>query len=117
MEFTLKARIAPPGQHRVILTGVEETTGQFGGPAFRWVFTVQEGPHAGTELIKVTGTEPRLGTSLGDLLGQLYCRELRQGETLDPIADLLGKPFVAFAIPGSHSNGAVIQTIRPASAL
>jgi hypothetical protein len=113
--FTLRTRLAPPGQHRAVLASIEETTGKFGGPAYRWVFTVKGGPNDGTELVKVTGTEARLGSSLGDLLQQLYHRELRQGETVDPVADLIGKEFLVFAVPGNDGSGAVIQTIRPAA--
>lgn len=112
--FTMKTRIAPPGQHRVALTAVEETTGQYGGPALKWVFAVRGGPHAGTELVKITGTDPRLGSTLGDLLCGLYGRSLVPGETVDPAADLAGREFDAFAVPG-NGTGAVLQTIRPAA--
>jgi hypothetical protein len=114
MGFTVRTRIAPPGQHRVVLSAIEETTSQYGGPALRWTFTVRGGPHDGSELLKVTGIELRIGSSFGDLLRQLYGRELQPGEVVDPVADLIGKEFHAFAIPGSSGNGAVLQTIRPA---
>jgi len=93
---------------------MEDTAGLYKSPAYRWVFAVQGGPHTGTELVKITGTDPRLGTSLGDLLCQLYGRELQQGDSVDPAVDLAGRTFIAFAVPGDSGNGSILQTVRPA---
>ena len=111
MQMKVKNRIAPPGRHRVVLAAVEETTGQFNSPALRFLFAVVGGPHAGTELVKTTGAELRLGTQLGDLVGQLLGRELRPDESVN-LAELLGREFDAFAVPG-NGGGGVVQTVRP----
>lgn len=113
MAFLVKNRIAPPGTHVAELVGVEEVVGQYGKPALRWVFAVRGPDHAGQELVKVTGDQARLGTSLGDFLAQLYGRELRTGEAVDPLRDLVGQRFQVFAVPGANGDGAVIQTVKP----
>lgn len=115
MGFVVKGRIAPAGTHAAELVGYEPIEGQFGKPALRWTFVVRGGEHDGQELTKVTGEQVRLGTSLGDFLAQLYGRDLRTGEAVDPARDLVGRRFQVFAIPGSNGDGAVIQTVKPIS--
>ena len=113
MNFQIQAPIAPPGEHRVAFVRCEEVKeGKYGRPALRWIFQVQDGPYRGHELIRVTGYDPRLGTSLGELLQSLYGSELKEGETVDPVNDLRGQLFEVFAIPG-EGGGGLLQTIRP----
>lgn len=105
---------APPGKHTAILARVEETETAYGAArkwskGFRWTFVVQEGPHAGKELVKVTGADLRDGTALGDLVNSLYGRQINVGESVDPIADCVGKQYQVFATP--NGDGAVIATI------
>jgi hypothetical protein len=114
MSFVLKTRLAPAGRRRAVLMGFEEIDGPYSRPALRWTWRVEGGAHDGLELVKVTGTEFRLGTALGDLLEALYGRVLKEGDAVDLAADLVGKAFDVFAVPGQGS-GAVVQTIKPAS--
>ena len=74
MSFVLKTRLAPAGRHRTVLMGFEEIDGPYSRPALRWTWRVEGGAHEGLELVKVTGTEFRLGTALGDLLEALSGR-------------------------------------------
>jgi hypothetical protein len=114
MAFTLKTRLAPAGRHRAVLMGFEEIEGPYSRPAYRWTWRVRGDAHDGTELVKVTGCEFRLGSALGNLLEAMYGRPLGEGETVDPAADLVGKTFEIFAVPGPLA-GAAVQTVRPAS--
>lgn len=61
----------------------------------------------------MTGDQARLGTSLGDFLAQMYERDLKAGEPVDPVRDLVGRRFQVFAVPGPNGDGAVIQTVKP----
>lgn len=113
MAFLIRGRVAPAGKHEAELTACEEHTGQYGKPALRWTFVVRGGEYDGQELTKVTGDQARVGTSLGDFLAALYARDLRSGEAVDPIRDLVGRRFQVFSIPGANGDGAVIQTVKP----
>lgn len=113
MAFVIRGRVAPAGKHEAELTACEEHTGQYGKPALRWIFAVRGGEYDGQELTKVTGDQARVGTSLGDFLSQLYVRDLRLGESVDPIRDLVSRRFQVFAAPGANGDGAVIQTVKP----
>jgi hypothetical protein len=111
MAFTVKKQLAGPGQHRAVLVAMEEVEGRY-GPACLWTFRVQGGASDGLELLKTTGMNLRLGSSLADLVGALYGRELREGEALDLAGDLLGRVYEVFAIPRAGGR-ATVQKVRP----
>jgi hypothetical protein len=112
----VKAPLAPPGNHLTRLDRVETRRRKYGAEE-RWsdslafVFAVTEGPHSGKEVVKTTGTDPRLGSLLGDLLADLLGRPLDKDEAIDTDS-LVGRRYQVLATPGNGA-GAVIARITP----
>lgn len=108
----VRGAIAPPGTHRCRLRSVEEVPGDFGKPAFSWVFVVEGGDHKGKEVPKTTGTIVRVGTSLGDLVGGLLGRKLQPGDDVSGVADCIGRLFEVVVTPRG-TDGVEIASINP----
>ena len=112
--FIAKAATAPPGSHVAKLDRAEPRESKYGkrsSESIAWVFKLIDGEHAGKELVKLTGTELRLGTAFGDLVSALYGRAIKEGQSVDPVADCVGRRYQIFAEPGDDGIGAIIRKI------
>jgi hypothetical protein len=114
-QFLAKAAIAPPGRHRCRLERIEPRESKYGrrvSDAWAWVFQVVSGQYAGRELVRITGTDLRVGTSFGELAEALLGRPIQVGESVD-LDSCVGSEFEVFAVPGDDGNGAVVAKITP----
>jgi len=112
--FVMAAPLASPGSKLGALRQIEAIDGLFGKPAYRWVWEVLDGEEAGREVAKTTGTELRRGNSFGNLVEQLFDREIAPGESVD-ISKLIDQPYDLLLVAGRDGSGAVLQSVKPAS--
>lgn len=100
----------PAGEYQVRFLYAEEAEGhaEF-GPAFRWVFEVDEGPHTGVRVSTLTGQKFSQSTSAGKLLSQLLGCPLSSGRV--DLRELEGRRFQALVVVAG--NGTKVSDVRP----
>lgn len=84
----------PLGEYRFILNEIRllKEKGDIAS-RFEWIFEVVDGEHAGCSVSRYSGSHLKKGENYLTLLEELYGREIKRGEDLDPVRDLLLKEF------------------------
>jgi hypothetical protein len=81
------------------------------GPGVEWLFTIQEGEHAGKQVSRTTSANPSPGNSAGRMVASMTGRPLAQGERVD-FAAMKGKLFSVVVEQGAGS-GTRVATATP----
>lgn len=114
LKLQVLAPAPPPGLHRMRLLSRKQIEGKWGKPAFQWLLHVVSGEHEGTQIVRTTATELKLGESLGDFFSEITGVPLSVGSTVD-LDEPLGRLFDVLVVQG-EGNGVVIRKLTPVDA-
>lgn len=112
-----KSQGVPAGIYQGVFTdieGVEANAEKDYGAAYRFIFTVTEGPYAGSRASRIV-SKPKTVASASNALGKFIMA--MSGQPLTPNSKFLPKEYVGKAytivVTATESGGTRVETVQP----
>lgn len=109
----------PPGAYHADFDGImpskdDDPNSEKYGPSWKFVWTVAQGPQAGVQATRITGTKPTAGNAAGKLLAGLCGGSVAGGQRLK-WRDAIGKRFLIVVEATQSGKGTRVVSCVPLS--